>query len=853
MKKSLIWRFAIIFTILGAWTYSLFPLTDKPFYDALEKEAGDRSDAKLQQLISEAQKNDNSNPGSHLSPAKAIINAADHAKVNLRDYVPIYNQPTASNESVVNYVRRRSAGKLRLGLDLRGGTEFIIGYSPEELQKNDPEKQLEEARDEIIEIMRNRVDQSGIIEAQITPTGPNTISVKIPSIDADDIKGFRDIIQATAKLDFRLVNENNEELVSQESNPDFQPPIDYERLILKNDQDANSTPTPIYVKRFAEAIGGRHIKRATATVNELGTYSVSLEFNMEGAQLFHEVTSANVGRRLAIVLDGKVYSAPNINEAISGGRAEISGNFSPEEANKLAVVLRCGNLPVPIKIEGEFSTDPTLGRSSVAGGINACIVGTILVIVFMTIYYHTSGIIANLALIANVLLVLGTLTIAGATITLPGIAGIVLTIGMAVDANVLIFERMREEILNKKSITTVIEQGYHRAFSAIIDSNITTFFAAIIMYYYGSGPIRGFAVTLSIGIIASMFTSLFMTKAIFDFLLHKNLLTKITMMQAFRFKDKDFLKYAKPAIIFSAIMISLTFVTLVVRGKNALSVDFRGGTAVTFNYEKEIPAHDILTALASAGIDEVRVSYKSSPVEATRLVEIVVGAAQSNQSDIKEKIQEKLNAQFPEAKFHQGTTKFIGGVVGHRFFLQATLALFWSFVSIIAYVTLRFEFSRALGILVCLIHDVIICTGVLLIANLGDRQISLAVISGLLTIVGYSLNDTIVIYDRIRENVGLYKNMNFIDLVNLSINQTLSRTILTSFTVLLTVLSLYFMGGGEINDFALVMLTGVITGTYSTIFIAAPVMVAWQQHRSKKISNSPSTPSSNKKTNQAIA
>ena len=279
------------------------------------------------------------------------------------------------------------------------------------------------------------VDQSGLVEAQIQAIGPTTISLKIPSIDADDVHNYRKIIEATAKLDFRLVHENNESLVSQEGTPGFTPPIDYERMELEpQSTDVDQTTQILYVKRIPERIAGRHIKGAFRNIGEFGGNSVSLEFNFEGASLFHEVTKNSVGRRLAIVLDGTLYSAPNINEPIAGGRAEISGNFSQEEAENLSIVLRCGNLPVPIKIEGEFSTDPTLGKNSVKSGAYAAIAGLALVTVFMAIYYFTAGILADLALAANVLLVLGTLTIAGATITLPGIAGIVLTIGMAIDA-----------------------------------------------------------------------------------------------------------------------------------------------------------------------------------------------------------------------------------------------------------------------------------------------------------------------------------------------------------------------------------------------------------------------------------
>ena len=831
MGKSIIWRLIIIGLILFGWAYSLFPPKDRPFYDVLLEEAGKEADEEINKIIEEAKKIDNSNPESLLTPSKAVVRIANELKVDLREYIPIYNQPEASNQVVADYVRRRAAGKLRLGLDLRGGTEFIITFDKDELQKNDPEKEVLEARDEIIEIIRNRVDQSGIVEAQIIPVGPSTISLKIPSINVDDVQRYRDIVQATAKLDFRLVHENSASLVSQEGNDDFIAPAAYERMEMSVSSDSNEPNPIIYVKRFPESIGGRHIKRAFSNVNEFGSYSISLEFNGEGAKLFYEVTKENVGRQLAIVLDGTVYSAPNINEAISGGRAEISGNFTPEEANQLSVVLRCGNLPVPISIEGEFSTDPTLGRDSVKSGAYAAMTGLVLVVIFMLIYYFTAGFIADLALAANILLVLGTLTIAGATITLPGIAGIVLTIGMAIDANVLIFERIREEIKNKKTITNAIHTGYNRALITILDANLTTLFTALILYRFGSGPVRGFAVTLSIGIIASLFTSLFMTRTIFDTLLFSNSIKKVRMLQLFNFRRFNFLDFRKLAFIASCALIILSTATLIIRGKSAFGVDFTGGTAITFNYGEEISPDNIRAELKNGGYDNVVVAYKTSASQETRLIEIVLGGIVSKDKDIKSEIQTILNDKFPEAGFSRGTTKVIGGLVGKRFTKQALWAFFWGIIVIIIYITFRFEFSYAIGAVAALAHDIVLCVGIFLIANMANRQISLPVIAALLTVLGYSLNDTIVVFDRIRENLGLLKKKGFIEIVNLSINQTLSRTMLTSLTTLLVVLTLYFFGGGAINDFALVMLVGVLIGSYSSIFIATPVMIFWHKRR----------------------
>ena len=676
MKKSVIWRLIIVVSILFAWGISLFPLTDRSFYDVLREEAKDKVDDNLEELITQAKKIDNSNSESFITPPKAVLKTADEMKIDLRDYIPIYDQPDAPNSSVINYVRRRAAGKLKLGLDLRGGTEFIIAFKKEDVPKNDPDKKVEEARGEIIEIVRNRVDQSGLVEAQIVPIGPTTISLKIPSIDADDVHRSRKVIEATAKLVFRLVHEDNATLVAEEETEGFKAPVGFERMEVKSSGGEDESNQVLYVKQIPERIGGRHIKRAFRNISEFGSNSVSLEFNFEGAALFHEVTTASVGRRLAIVLDGTVYSAPNINEPISGGRAEISGDFTQEEAENLSIVLRCGNLPVPIKIEGEFSTDPTLGKDSVKSGAYAAIGGLVLVTIFMIIYYFTAGIVADLALAANVLLVLGTLTIAGATITLPGIAGIVLTIGMAIDANVLIFERIREELANKKSLANAVHTGYNRAFTTIIDANLTTLFAAGILYYFGSGPIRGFAVTLSFGIFASLFTALFMTRALFDLMIMANWIKNVRMLHFFKFSNIDFMSMRKITLTLSMVLMLATVGVLIVRGKSAFGVDFTGGTAITFNYEQEIPPSEIRELLEKNDFGDARVSYKSSISQDTQLMEIVLAKSISSESDVKSDIKILLNEHYPNAKFSKGTTQFIGGLVGKAICPASYLGVF---------------------------------------------------------------------------------------------------------------------------------------------------------------------------------
>ena len=853
LKKSIIYRFVFIIGILAVWIGSTQPLKDQDYYETFRK-LSKTQDAQLDSIIEEAKALQEKD--AKLTPLKAMALAANskNPPVMLREYVAVYNRPDAGNLTVSKYVYRKSQGKIKYGIDLQGGTEFIVAFNEDDPALADIERSVEDVRDEIIEILRNRIDQSGLVEAQLKPTGPSTISVVIPSIKADDVAEFKGIIEATAKLQFRVVHDENEDLVRREQAGDkIEVDAEWERMTEYQDENETGPPRIYWVSRIAEKVRGDQLTDARPTLGDFGSYQVNLSFNAEGAKAFCDATTEHTNDLMAIVLDGTVYSAPNINEPICGGSAQITGNFNAQTATQLAVVLRCGSLPVDINIESTLGTDPTLGLAAINSGVLAASAGMILVIIFMIIYYRTAGVIANIALIANIVLILGTLTIAGATVTLPGIAGIILTIGMAVDANVLIFERIREELANNKSVPNAIKIGYSRAFVTIMDANITTFLTGMILYNFGSGPIRGFAVTLMIGIIASLFTALFVTRTFFDFLLYNEKVGELKMMKLLSNNQWDFLDKRKVCGMGSAVVLVVALGVLAVRGANAFSVDFRGGVSVSLQVVGTAPASEVKDALIAADetrYKDARVSYKGNAAAGNKLLEIVIPNsddkkeeaptdADAGEEDLRVTVAGVLAPQFPDLfDAEEGTSGMIqeiGPLLGARFIKQAVFAMVAALVMIIIYITFRFEFAYALGAVAALAHDVTICTGLFLIWNLGDRQISLPVIAALLTIIGYSLNDTIVVFDRIRENVGLLgKKMKFLELINLSINQTLSRTVLTSITTLIVVFTLYFVGGGAINDFALIMLLGVIVGTYSSVFIATPVMILWHQRQVAK-------------------
>ena len=881
MKSSLFWRFAVIVVVILAWTVSLFPLHDRDFQEVFEKLAqpqieklrkqqssaektverltrkleaakeGTPKAEKLSERLADAEaeaerseellkqyeallKRVDALQAQHPNWAdyrvfkEAAKTGAARRAVRLRNYVPVPLQPTASNNLVLSRVRNKAAGKLRLGLDLKGGTEFIIGFDADDIGSNES---AERVRDQIITILRNRVDNAGVVEPEIKATGPTSISLRMPSVTEDSKADIRRTIKDTAQLRFHLVHRNNDQLVEQyrQDPGSFETPLGFMRKEMEVERDGDIESVVLFLKRRATKVDGKDVARAGATFGEFGNYAISLSFTSEGAADFAEVTADNVGRRLAIVLDGKVYSAPNINEAISGGRAEISGSFTPEEAQRLASVISAGNLPVSISIDSEFGTDPTLGADSIRSGVNATLWGMVAVVVFMVVYYRIAGVIAILALAVNILIVLGTLTLSGATITLPGIAGIVLTIGMAVDANVLIFERIREERRNGKTLGNALKAGYNRAFVTIVDANLTTLITALILYRVGTGPIRGFAVTLSIGVLASMFTALFMTRAIFDLLLARGWLKDLSMLSIFDKPDFKFLGARKIAMVISVAVLVVTIGFSLSRGRNALSIDFTSGTAIALQHESDSPPSvgDARNALQSAGFEDMRIGYKSGAGEQTRLLEVALPDRSTDEAQMDPaRVAEVLNEAFPGSEFRVAQTNSIGALIGAKFQRKAIMAGVLAVIAIVIYISFRFEFTYGVAAVVALVHDTLIAMGIFLLCG---RQLSLTVVAALLTIMGYSLNDTIVVFDRIREDLNLITKDTYQQIINISINQTLSRTVLTSLTTLLVVVILFLFGGGAINDFALIMLIGVIVGTYSSIFVASAIVASWHK------------------------
>ena len=695
-------------------------------------------------------------------------------------------------------------GKLNLGLDLQGGMHLILQVDTSKLSANE----AKDAPQRALEVIRNRIDQFGVLEPVIQLQGNDRLLVQLPGIT--DRERAKEIIGRTAHLEFRMVSDDPELIkraMAGEEIPGFE---------LKT-MESRDGKTETLVLESDAALTGDMLVDATTEFSQqgFGQPYVSLEFNDKGGDTFSDLTGQNVGKRLAVVLDGEIYTAPVIRERIPSGRAQITGNFSVQEAKDIALILRAGALPAPVEIIEERSVGPALGKDSVQKGIHAILIGGMCVLLFMAVYYLIAGVIADFALVLNILIITGALSYFGATLTLPGIAGLVLTIGMAVDSNVLIFERIREESRLGKSLRAAIHAGYDKAFWTILDANVTTLISALILFQFGTGPIRGFATTLSIGIIASMFTSLVVTRLIMDLITWKNTtLKKLPMLQFFSQPNIQFVKIRKLMYVVSIVVIALGMTLFIQRGSKNYGIDFTGGTIQQFRFTEVVPVGDVRNVLASIGMGESAIQQFGEGKE------IIVRSLSGKNKEISD----GLNEKFGEGSFEVMRVETVGPAVGADLRKAAVKALIFAMIGICLYISFRFEFRFAITAIIALAHDVLITLGML---ALTGREVSLPVIAALLTIVGYSINDTIVLFDRIREDRKFMRKASQEEIINTSINQTLSRTVLTSLTTLLVVLALFVFGGKVINDFSFVLLVGVIVGTYSSIFIASPLLIDW--------------------------
>ncbi len=597
----------------------------------------------------------------------------------------------------------------------------------------------------------------------------------------------------------------------------------------------------LYLSNEASEMTGDMVQDARVQIGHGLTVSPEIQFETtsDGVREWARITGANVGHRIAIVLDNTVYSAPTVRDKIYTGTSVITGSFTQDEARDLAIVLRAGALPATVNIIEDRTVGPSLGADSIRESRTAFIIGSIAVILFMIAYYFGGGLIAVFALVLDILFILAYLAYFHATLTLPGMAGIVLTIGMAVDANVLIFERIREELRAGNPWRTAVENGFLRSRWTILDSNITTILTAIILYNFGTGPIRGFALTLMVGIIVSVFTALVVSRVIFDLIAMKSTPTAKFMGLFYPLANArfPFITQRRKAYLFSGALILAGFVSLAVHGGPKLSIDFLGGNLLELHFSQPVNVADIRSALGTVNVpgadlatSEIKLVGRDRQDVLIRTVN--VGNMTETSQQVKQALRDRFAGSIPENSNEWILREEqVGPSIGSELKTQALWAILFSLVVMVVYLSFRFDFKFSLGALLALAHDVLITIGMF---SLFGKEISLVVIAAILTVVGYSVNDTIVVFDRIREKLRTGLKEGYIAVLNNSINETLTRTIITSGTTLLTVVSLFFFGGAVIHDFSFALLVGIGIGTYSSIFVAAPVLVEWYNHVSRK-------------------
>lgn len=700
---------------------------------------------------------------------------------------------------------------INLGLDLKGGMHVVLEVD----RRNLPPEAKAGATERAMEIIRRRIDQFGVSEPSITTQGEDRIIVQLPGV-AERERALK-LIGRTALLEFKLVSTDEGKIAEALKGNVL---AGYDIKYLRTEAGGFKSEVPLLVKSKAELTGANLLDAKPDFGGGFNEPQVRFSLDRTGAKVFATVTERYLGRQLAIVLDDEVVSAPRIQSVIPGGEGVITGNFTTDEAKDLALVLSAGALPAPVNVIEDRTISPSLGSDSIRSGVLAGIWGLVLVLAFMVVYYLFGGLVANVALFLNIVLLMGGMAFFNATLTLPGIAGIILTIGMAVDANVLIFERTREELRAGKKVRSAIMAGYDKAFLTILDSNLTTLLTALVLFIFGSGPVKGFAVTLSLGIVISMFTALFVTKTIFALISYRESFTNLKMLSVFKEQPNvPFVKYRRTAYLFSIILISLGMVVFALQGKNNFGVDFKGGTLIQLAFEKPVAIETVRGVLQEIGLGtSIIQQYGNSDKDV--LIKTDMG--------VLEKVEAQIKSKIAENPFTVMRSEVVGPAIGAELRKDAIIAFAIALIGMIIYIGWRFEFNFGIAAVIAIFHDVFVCLGA---TALAGREISLTVIAALLTIIGYSVNDTIVIFDRIREDIKLYRKMEFPELVNLSINQTLSRTVLTSLTVLTVVIALFLFGGEVINDFAFVLLVGLISGTYSTVFIAAPIIVDWRKKK----------------------
>lgn len=727
--------------------------------------------------------------------------------------------------------------RLKGGIDILGGSAFSLRIQPRE--GDDGEKmpitapQVEQA----IMVIEKRLNSMGTAEPLIARQGTDGILVQMPGATTEESAKIRTTLETVAKLQLHKVSPRNDEVgadgksLAQRVFDGTEKEPGYLAFNHKSkDQDGKEFQRPILLRRMA-ALGGSDIAVATPSPQQNDAVAITLNGGGEDKMIALTKDMRPGVDRIAIVLDGEVISAPTVNQVPLGKQFIIEGLREPGEVQELANSLM-NPLENALVVEEMRNVSPTLGAAVVQQGLVAGGLALLLTFILVLFYYRMSGFIAIIGLIVNTVILFGVMAMFGFTFSLPGIAGIVLTIGMAVDANVLIYERLREEIAAGKSLKTAIDMAYEKAFTAIFDSNLTSLITAVILFWLGSGPIKGFAVTLTIGLLASMFSAILVTRVLFRWGMDFGLFKKLTFLNLIKAPNYDFMGKRKIAIWLAIATLVISVAGFAFRGERSLGIDFTGGTRIQFLLGKEtsVPLADVQKV-----IDGMKLSKAAYPQEESNLTTgtmLTVRTATADATAVIAKLRESipvLSEKKPDSQSFKidVSQEEVSAVIGGAFLTQSLIAIGLGLLGIVLYMTARFEFSFALGGFVAIFHDIIICVGIVVLMG---GELSLIHVGAVLTIAGYSINDTIIVFDRIRETL-LIRGGSVEKIMNEAINATLSRTLLTSVATLVSVGILSILGGSGLRDFGFIIFIGIVIGTFSSIFIASPVVLWWSNRK----------------------
>ena len=836
MSGNILWKFILTALIIWWCIISITPLQDRPFEQYIAEQATAEVDT-FNAILDRAQARVANKESKTLFTALrelGVEEEIDYATFFPEIQVKDIANRNKRNNILLKYLLSRAQSQLRLGLDLKGGVGVTMKMDASAQVGMSAYEQAEQLED-AISIMGERLDGSGVAEPIIRPRGENAIEIQMPGASTKENPEIIDIIKKPARLEFRTVHPSLEP----DRTPTNQYPVGYEVLAEEIEDRSNGEvyERRMFVKRIPEATG-EIVEDAFASQTPTGGFQVNLVMTADGAKVFRTVTEKLLGQPLAIVLDGKLYSAPTVQGVLSKN-AQITGNYSQREAFDLANVLN-NPLAVELRVDEMYEVGPSMAAGARDSSLNAVKWGAIFVVAFMVLYYFIGGAVAVASAIINVIIVLGVLASLGATLTLPGVAALVLTLGMGVDANILIFERLREELKLGKSLSTATVNAFQKVTSTIVDANVTTLITACILIWLGTGPVKGFGYTLAIGICASIFCALVVTRFMVDFLVHRAGVKKVLGLSLLGEMKIDFFKFRKPAFIASWSLVAAGVVSIALHHENIMGIDFTGGDEMTVAFEEKIEGGALSAEAAQLGLGEVNQVYETLIGEDREVLKLQTRFDQSRA------VLAGLQQAYPQAGLEEIAVTQIGAAVSSSIQWNAMWSVIAALGGILLYVALRFEVGYGVGAVIATIHDVFMTVGVFVICGALDifvsGQFTAPMLAAILMIVGYSINDTIVVFDRIREELELNPGAGLRSIINLAINRVFSRSLLTSITTLLAACSLYIFGSGVITDFSFVFIIGILTGTFSSIFIASPVFFWWHKGDRRHVDERELTP-----------